>query len=229
MSFRNLVDDIENVVVTELNGIDDNPDATMNVQANADGSFALAAAGGGGGGASVPTYGPITLLTISDDTSNPAIIPHPDATGTAADGTPTLFRVNFGRRSGNTANFAVPLLDANWESPRIQSARLFAVSQNHSEGAAVQTNRAINYQGTWDTANDRFNIRHQNSASGTGSTAAGNLDQQTWNFTNGHGFNLFEFGDGGWMEMDIVATGQFGFNVASGQSANATLTYYTIT
>ena len=72
MSFRNLVEDIENVVVTELSGIDDNPAEAMNVQANADGSFALTAAGGGGGGGGSvgPSGGTFIESTTTTDLGN---------------------------------------------------------------------------------------------------------------------------------------------------------------
>ena len=72
MSFRNLVEDIENVVETELSGIDDNPAEAMNVQANADGSFALTAAGGGGGGGGSvgPSGGTFIESTTTTDLGN---------------------------------------------------------------------------------------------------------------------------------------------------------------
>ena len=53
MSFKTLIDDINSISVTELDGISANPSSAMNVQAKADGTFALAAASGGGG---LPTF-----------------------------------------------------------------------------------------------------------------------------------------------------------------------------
>ena len=64
MSFKDSIDDINNVTVTELSGVTSNPSTAMNVQAKADGTFALAEAGGGGG--SLPSYSNIGFRTTTN-------------------------------------------------------------------------------------------------------------------------------------------------------------------
>ena len=57
MSIRDLITDINSISVTELSGVTANPASAMNVQAKADGTFALAAGSDDSGGGGVPSGG----------------------------------------------------------------------------------------------------------------------------------------------------------------------------
>ena len=81
MSFKDSIDDINNVSVTELAGVTGNPSTAMNVQANSDGTFGLAAASddssGGGGSSPVPTADYLTV-DITNSTTK-LLIPAPSS------------------------------------------------------------------------------------------------------------------------------------------------------
>ena len=245
MSFTNLVDDVKKVEVTELNDIDSNPTDDSIVQANTDGTFELVAAdelidlpdapdaeddavtyqlqvpasgstdavswveagdSGGGGGGSQPTFGAPTTVNL------------------VSGGSQTITHTSGNERYkiiiGNLGNFNTNV------RPTMTTATVSNIVSGEIRGSGntSDANQAIFY-GSFVSSSSGFEIyRWRIGAAESFTWIAGDTG---W-ITNQTGV-LTNIQPAGFIELDIVISGDVTFGNQSGGFQTGTMTYIQVT